>query len=243
MLKTWPVAEADRVVALFSGEEGKVRGWARGVRRPRSRLGSALETGNEVVAGWFEREGRELVQLDHAELAASALPLVRDPVRGATLRFFVDLVDLFAVEREANPRLYRLMTACRDALLGEVPPAVAAAYFEAWVLRLSGLYPRPAQCACGAGFTGAAAHFLAAGPVWCCSACIPGGSRTTAEVPGPALSLLDEIWRLPPDRVARRAAEALDLFRFHGVLTGAAAERRLPSRDALGDLFSTPGIA
>ncbi len=243
VLRTWPVAEADRVAVLFSGEEGKVRGWARGARRPRSKLGGALDAGNEVVAGWFEREGRELVQVDRAELVASALPLARDPVRGATLAFFADLVDLVAVEREANPRLYRLLAVCRDALLGETPPVVTAAYFEAWALRLAGFYPRPSACACGADFTGTGAHFLAAGPAWRCSACLPVGRRANANVPGTALALLAEIWRLPPDRVARRPVDALDLFRFHGVLTGSVAERRAPPRDALGALFVNAGSA
>ena len=50
VLRTYAVAEADKVCVLFSGDEGKVRAWARGARRPKSRYGGALEIGNEVDA-------------------------------------------------------------------------------------------------------------------------------------------------------------------------------------------------
>ncbi len=243
MLRTHPFRESSLVVVVFSGEEGKVRGVARSARRPGSRLGSALDSGNEVRAVWFEREGRPLVNFDRAELVCSALPLVRDPLRGAALASFLELLDLFAAEREANPDLYRLMAACRSALLEEAPPPLIVAYFEAWILRLSGFYPRPSRCACGAGFAEAGAHYFAGGPVWRCPRCRPEADPPTATLPGSAIGLLEDIWRLPPDRIGdRRDGDrqdgALALFRFHGFLTGAVAERRLPSREGLSGLFA-----
>ncbi len=224
------------MVVLFSGEQGKVRAWARGARKPRSRLG-ALEVGNELDVGWFEREGRELVNVDRADLVESALPLVRDPVRGAALTFFADLADLFASEGVASPQLYRLMAACRDALLGGSPPEAVAAYFEAWALRLSGFYPRPARCGCGAAFAESGARFYAGGPSWRCPECPGGPSEPSASLAGPALALLDEIWRAPPSGVAPKRRDALELFAFHGLLTDAVVERRLPTRDALASVL------
>lgn len=237
VLRTYAVAEADRVCVLFSGEEGKVRAWARGARKPRSRYGGALDIGNEVEAGWYEREGRELVHLDRCELVASALPLARDPVRAAALGYLSRLVDTFAPDREADPRLYRLISACRDALLDDLSAELVVAYFEAWLLRLSGLYPRPGRCACGAGFEQDGAVFFAAGPVYACTRCAPGHGEPTDRLSAGALGLLDTFWAEPPSAAAPNAATVRELFRFHGRLTAGHAERALPARHALEGLL------
>ncbi len=243
VLRTYPVREADKVAVLFSGDEGKVRGWARGARRPKSRFGSSLDTGNEVEVGWFEREGRELVNVDRCDLVVSALPLVRDPVRAAALRYLAELVDIFAPGREANPKLYRLLAACRDALRGGRPVALVAAYFEAWLLRLSGLYPRPGRCGCGGDFVPDGALFFAAGPAWRCPGCAAGRGDPTAQLSGGALALLAEFWSVPPSASFAGAGAAAELFRFHGSIAPAAAERALPARAQLEGALSPNGAA
>jgi len=237
VLRTYAVAEADRVCVLFSGDEGKVRAWARGARKPRSRYGGALDIGNEVEAGWYEREGRELVHLDRCELVTSALPLARDPVRAAALGYLSRLVDTFAPDREADPRLFRLICACRDALLDDLSAELVVAYFEAWLLRLSGLYPRPGRCACGAGFEQDGAVFFAAGPVYACTRCAPGHGEPTDRLSAGALGLLDTFWAEPPSAAAPNAATVRELFRFHGRLTAGHADRALPARHALEGLL------
>ena len=237
VLRTYAVAEADRVCVLFTGDEGKVRAWARGARRPRSRYGGALDIGNEVEAGWFEREGRELVHLDRCELVVSALPLARDPVRAAALGYLSRLVDTFAPDREADPKLYRLIAACRDALLADRPAELVVAYFEAWLLRLSGLYPRPGRCSCGARFEEEGAVFFAAGPIYACRRCAPGHGEPTDHLSAGALDLLETFWVKPPVAAAPEAATARELFRFHGRLTAGYAERALPARHALEGLL------
>ena len=237
VLRTYAVAEADRVCVLFSGEEGKVRAWARGARKPRSRYGGALDIGNEVEAGWYEREGRELVHLDRCELVTSALPLARDPVRAAALGYLSRLVDTFAPDREADPKLYRLICACRDALLDQRPAELVVAYFEAWLLRLSGLYPRPGRCACGAGFELDGAVFFAAGPAYACTRCAPGHGEPTDRLSAGALGLLETFWVAPPSASAPKGPAVRELFRFHGRLTAGFAERALPARQALEGLL------
>ena len=238
VLRMYAVGEADKVCVLFSGDEGKVRCWARGARRPRSRFGGALDIGNEVDAGWYEREGRELVNLDRCELVVSALPLARDPVRAAALGYLSRLVDTFAPDREADPKLYRLIVACRDALLEERPAELVVAYFEAWLLRLSGLYPRPGRCACGAGFEEDGAVFFAAGPVYACNRCAPGHGEPTDRLSSAALRLLEGFWLAPPSASLPELSSAAELFRFHGRLTAAFAERALPARQALEGILA-----
>ena len=107
------------------------------------------------------------------------------------------------------------------------------AYFEAWLLRLSGLYPRPGRCACGAGFEADGAVFFAAGPTFACPRCAPRHREATDRLSPGALRLLDAFWTEPPSAALPGTAAVGELFRFHGRLTAACAERALPARRAL----------
>lgn len=254
VLRTRAVGETDKLAVLFASEEGKVRGWANGARRPRSRFGGALEAGNCVEAQWFEREGRELVTLDRCDLVSSALPLVRDPLRAAALGYLSELVEVFATEREPQPKLYRLVAACRAALFADRPPLPLAAYFESWLLRLAGLYPRPGVCACGAGFEAGGAVFFEDGPSFRCSSCAAGRGEPTARLSAGAVALLREFRTAPPGEVgpessaesSGESSAAGEVFRFHGFLVRSAAERSLPARRALAEILAgsdPPGAA
>ena len=230
VLRTHRVAEADLVAVLFSADEGKVRGWVHGARRPRSRFGNSLGIGNEVEACWFERETRELVRVDRCEVVVSALPLLRAPLPGAAVRYLSELMDTFASEREPEPGLFRLLGACRDALLAGRPAALVTAYAEAWVLRFAGLYPRPGRCRCGARFDAGGARYFAAGPVFACSDCARGRAEPDATLSGATLAALREFWRRGPGQVTAPPDAEAELFAFHGRLALAAAERPLRSR-------------
>lgn len=240
VLRTHAVGETDKLAVLFAAEEGKVRGWANGARRPRSRFGGALEVGNCVEAHWFEREGRELVTLDRCDLVSSALPLVRDPVRAAALGYLSELVEVFSVEREPQRKLFRLVESCRAALFAERPPLPLAAYFESWLLRLSGLYPRPGVCECGAGFETGAASFFESGPTFRCADCAAGRDEPTARLSAGAVELLRRFRTAPPAEIRAEPLAAEEVFRFHGFLVRAAAERSLPTRRALLGLLAPP---
>src|SRR5690348_17568170 len=71
ILQSYPLGEADRLVSFLSRSMGRVRGVARGARRSKSRFGSALERMSYVRVWFFERETRELVQVNQCELIES----------------------------------------------------------------------------------------------------------------------------------------------------------------------------
>ena len=56
VLRTYPYAEADRIVVLLTKNSGKVRAMAKGIRRPKSKFGGRLELGSRVhVVLWRGR--------------------------------------------------------------------------------------------------------------------------------------------------------------------------------------------
>ena len=164
ILRTYKLGEADRIVVFLTRDRGKKRGVAKGARRPRSRFAAALEPMTEVRLAYFEKESRELVGLNYAEMVRSPLTLAmrsdgppeggphRETMEGGSHResladalgyigYFAELLDEWAQEADADDRLYRLGASMLDALSAGAPVQPLARYFEYWLLRLQGVYP------------------------------------------------------------------------------------------------------
>ena len=59
VLRSYPLAEADRLVSFLSRTMGRVRGVAAGARRTKSRFGSTLQSLSHVRIWYYERETRD----------------------------------------------------------------------------------------------------------------------------------------------------------------------------------------
>jgi DNA repair protein RecO (recombination protein O) len=140
VLRTYKLAEADRIVVFLTRDRGKKRGVAPHARRPRSRFNGALEPLTEVRVAYFEKERRELVNLNYAEMVRSPL-VAANPEGLAYSHYFAELIDAWAADSDADERLFRLGVSVLDALAGGAPTDALARYFECWLLRLQGVYP------------------------------------------------------------------------------------------------------
>src|SRR5271156_2239611 len=78
VLQTWPFREGDLIVSFLSRDLGKLRGVARRARRPKSGFGSGLERLSHIRMSYFQRENRELVNLDSCELVHSQFAVLSD---------------------------------------------------------------------------------------------------------------------------------------------------------------------
>src|SRR3979490_629553 len=87
VLRGGPFHGAARVVSLFTGEQGRVKGVARHAMRSRRRFGGALEPMTYVRASYAERPKQELVRLDAFEILSSPLARPIDYARTAALQF------------------------------------------------------------------------------------------------------------------------------------------------------------
>jgi DNA repair protein RecO (recombination protein O) len=140
VLRTYKLAEADRIVVFLTRDRGKKRGVAPHARRPRSRFNGALEPLTEIKVAYFEKERRELVNLNYAETVRSPLSAA-GPECLAYSHYFAELIDAWAADADEDERLFRLGVAVLDALAGGTPADALARYFECWLLRLQGVYP------------------------------------------------------------------------------------------------------
>lgn len=142
----------DRIVTFLTRTHGKKRGVARGARRKYSRFAGQLQPLAKVHVTWLEKEQSELVRVSSVELERSPSGLHND-LEGILLgSYLADHMLEFAQENEANDHLFRLLDSTLDALLADVDRALAARYYEAWVLRIAGVFPAPRECpGCGRG--------------------------------------------------------------------------------------------
>ncbi|MDD5543728.1 MAG: DNA repair protein RecO [Acidobacteriia bacterium] len=169
ILRTLPLSESDLIAVLFTREHGKIRVVAKGARRLKSRFGGSLGPMNRVRVSYYEKENRELLYLNSCELLESAFALQSDYELQTVCAYFTEVVDVFFLEREANAPLFRLVAVILKSAALNPGVMRLLAYFNFWVLRLSGLLPGLAVCAvCGKGLlpTGGCATG-ASFAVWC----------------------------------------------------------------------------
>ena len=71
ILKSYSLAEADKIIVLLTQHQGLVRGVAKGAKRLKSKFGGALEPFSIVQVEYFQKEERELVSIRQIELLKS----------------------------------------------------------------------------------------------------------------------------------------------------------------------------
>jgi DNA repair protein RecO (recombination protein O) len=147
ILRTYNLGEADKIAVCLTRCCGVMRGVAHGARRVKSRFGASLEPYTVITLNYFEKEGRELVSFRQAEILQSYFTLAHNMEAVATLAYISELTTEFSPPHEPNEKLFRLVSACLQALSQTPANALALKrYFEIWVLKLSGFWPDLRAC-------------------------------------------------------------------------------------------------
>ena len=143
VLRTYKLGESDRIVSFVTEHHGKVRAVAKGVRKTKSKFGARLEPTSHVALQLYE--GRELDIVTQAESVDHFRALRDDLDRLTRAVTMLEAVDQLSLEREPNPRLYRMLLGALRSLAAQDSPLVVAAFF--WkVLALEGFEPRVDSC-------------------------------------------------------------------------------------------------
>jgi DNA repair protein RecO (recombination protein O) len=143
VLRTYPLKEADLIVSFFTRDQGKLRGVAKRARRPKNSFGSGLERLSHVRMYYFQRENRELVNLDSCELIHSQFTLASDYTAGVALDFIAEVSEQLLPPAEPSERFFRLLLAVLEHLRATGPQGVwqGVSYYLLWAVRLSGILP------------------------------------------------------------------------------------------------------
>src|SRR5215212_588383 len=140
ILRTYKLGEVDRIVVFLTRDRGKKRGVAKGARRQKSNFVGSLEPLTQARVAYFEKEQRELVNLNYSEASRSALSCGTIEGLGCAT-YFAELIEEWSSEIHEDERLYRLGASMVEAVASGVPPEPLTRYFEYWLLSLQGVYP------------------------------------------------------------------------------------------------------
>jgi DNA repair protein RecO (recombination protein O) len=207
VLRTYNLAEADKIVVCLTRHAGLIRAVARGARRLKSRFGASLEPFTWLLINYYEKEGRELVSLRQAEIQRSFFALASDAQVLATCAAMSELILEFAPPHEPNEKLFRMLKSCLMTIANDGAPSaeVTANYFKLWLLKLSGFLPETKSCAdCRRRFNEHEKVYLNAEGRFRCADC---SQRVGVVLSAEAYAELRAALRLAPQEYAARPHE------------------------------------
>jgi DNA repair protein RecO (recombination protein O) len=176
ILRSYNLAEADKIVVCLSRSAGLIRGVAKGCRKLKNRFGAALEPFTLVNLTYYEKEHQELVSFRQVEILKSRFNLSSNASILTGFAYMGDLLVDFSPPHQANDNLFRMALACFEAA-SQTPDDLEAVlrYFEVWLLKLEGFLPDSRACAnCNRVFDGEEAVYLGPDLSLRCSQCSNG---------------------------------------------------------------------
>jgi DNA repair protein RecO (recombination protein O) len=236
VLRTYNLAEADKIVVCLTKDFGVIRAVARGARRLKSRFGAGLEPLTVLSLSYFEIEGRELVSLRHLEIIRSHFNLARNTEVVASLAYISELVMEFSPLGEPNEKVFRMVRAVLEALEG-LPEELfgIVRYFEIWILKLSGFYPELRVCVeCSRNLMSNSLELSVSDRGLCCDLC---SCRTERKISRAAYRQILRSRTMSPSEFAMAIKELTttqksEIEMFIQTFIGRALERKPHSQDS-----------
>ena len=183
VLRTYNLAEADKIVVSLTRSSGLIRGVAKGCRKLRNRFGASLEPFTLIRLHYYEKENQELVSLRQTEILKSHFNLASDASVVNGLAYLGDLLIEFSPPHQANDLLYRMSTACLDAI-SKHPEDLQSVlrYFEVWILKIEGFMPDLKRCGeCHRAFATDESVYMGSDLALRCGSCSDGRSGTMSK--------------------------------------------------------------
>ncbi len=136
--------EADRILTLYTRENGKIRAVAKGVRKLKSRKAGHLEPFTHVQLQLAR--GRDLPIVTQAETIEAFLSIRNSLEITAQAAYVLEILDRFTFDEEENRELYRLAVEALQRLDSGIDPFYVNRYFELHVLDTLGFKPEMFVC-------------------------------------------------------------------------------------------------
>jgi len=193
--------EADRLLTLYSREQGKLRAIAKGVRKIQSRKAGHLEPFTRVAI--LLAKGQDLWIVTQAEAIELYQPVREDLQKMGQAAYVVELLDRFTYEEGQNWQLYKLLTETLERLSTGEDDFLPVKYYEMRLLDLMGYRPLLFECAaCGEEITARDQYFSADQGGVLCPKCVQRG-QSQRQISVDALRYMRHIQRSTYKEAAR----------------------------------------
>lgn len=141
VIKRRNVGEADRILTVFTKNEGKITIKAKGIRRIPSRRSAHVELLNLSQLTLYR--GKKIGTLTEAQMINSYAAIKEDLARVGLAYHICELVDGLCPEGQENRQVFHLLTHTLDRLCGNEDIAVVIHEFEVTLLSLLGFWHKP----------------------------------------------------------------------------------------------------
>jgi DNA repair protein RecO (recombination protein O) len=144
VIKKTKLGEADSILTFFTPHLGKIQGFARSLRKPRSKLAGHLEllTHSQVS---FAR-GRNLDTVTGSQTINSFLPLKSDLWLTSCGLYVAELINQFTAEHQENFPIFPLTLETLNRLCQADNKELILRYFELHLLESAGYRPQLREC-------------------------------------------------------------------------------------------------
>ncbi len=99
-IKTYPLSEFDNIILMYSRQKGLMRGVAKGVKRPKSKLGARMQV--LVANKLLLNKGRSLDRITQAQALNTFSKLRQDFDKLTYSMYLAEMIASFCRENEAN---------------------------------------------------------------------------------------------------------------------------------------------
>jgi len=144
IIKKTKLGEADSILTLYTPDLGKIQGFAKSLRKPKSKLAGHLELLTHSLVSLAR--GRNLDTIIGSQTINSFLPLKSDLALTSYALYTTELVNQFTADHIENRPLFRLLIEAMEQLCQTNDNELVLRYFELQLLNEVGYRPQLQQC-------------------------------------------------------------------------------------------------
>ena len=146
VLSSMDYGESDKIVTLYTLEFGKIKGIAKGAKRSRKRFVNNLEPFSYIRLLFFQKQGRDLVMLEQADIIRRFDSILMEIYRIAFGSYCLELLNEMTPEGQKNQKAFDLLLRSLSILDkgGNIRNIVVS--FEMKLLSILGYYPHLDGC-------------------------------------------------------------------------------------------------
>ena len=144
IIKKTKLGEADRILTLYTPHLGKTQGFAKSLRKPRSKMAGHLELLTHSLVSLAR--GRNLDTITGSQTINSFLPLKSDLWLTSCALYVTELINQFTVDHIENQPLFRLLHETLERLCEASNKETVLRFFELHLLDSVGYQPQLREC-------------------------------------------------------------------------------------------------
>ena len=146
VLSSMDYGESDKIVTLYTLEFGKIKGIAKGAKRSRKRFVNNLEPFSYIRLLFFQKQGRDLVMLEQADIIKRFDSLFLEIDRIAFGSYCLELLNEMTPEGQKNQKAFELLLKSLIMLDKGANIRTIVMFFEMKLLSILGYHPHLDAC-------------------------------------------------------------------------------------------------